>query len=156
LLAQHFLDELNAPAGTAKVFSAEAREYLGRHGWPGNVRELKNAVQRAFIMAETEVNFERSEQAPLALRERPLAATGSSLQFAIGTPLQTIEREVIVATLEHCRGRKRETAQLLGVSLKTLYNRLNEYQSKVPCDESHPEIDHYVERSPERATNVSV
>ena len=54
------------------------------------------------------------------------------LQFAVGTPLQDIEREVIVATLEHCRGRKRETAELLGVSLKTLYNRLNEYRSA--CD----------------------
>jgi DNA-binding NtrC family response regulator len=131
LLAQHFLDELNAPAGTTKVFSAAALEYLARHGWPGNVRELKNAVQRAFIMAETEVNFEPADHhTPIAMRDKPLAPAGSSLHFAIGTPLEAIEREVIVATLEHCRGRKRETAQLLGVSLKTLYNRLNEYSGK--------------------------
>ncbi len=135
LLAQHFLDELNAPTASAKTFSPAALEYLARHSWPGNVRELKNAVQRAFIMAESEVNFEpAAEQTPIAMRDKPLASAGSSLHFAIGTPLETIEREVIVATLEHCRGRKRETAQLLGVSLKTLYNRLNEYQSKLPYD----------------------
>jgi DNA-binding NtrC family response regulator len=129
LLAQHFLDELNAPTGSAKTFSAPAREFLARHPWPGNVRELKNAVQRAFIMADSEVNFERSDHTSPTLRDKPLASAGSSLNFAIGTPLDTIEREVIVATLEHCRGRKRETAQLLGVSLKTLYNRLNEYSA---------------------------
>ena len=134
LLAQHFLDELNAPTASAKVFSAAARDYLARHTWPGNVRELKNAVQRAFIMADTEVNFEPAEQTPIAMRDKAIAPAGSSLHFAIGTPLETIEREVIVATLEHCRGRKRETAQLLGVSLKTLYNRLNEYQAKLPYD----------------------
>jgi len=52
LLAQHFLDELNAAAGTSKVFTPLAREFLARHDWPGNVRELKNAVQRAFILAD--------------------------------------------------------------------------------------------------------
>ncbi len=147
LLAQHFLDELNAAAGSAKSFSESAREFLNRHGWPGNVRELKNAVQRAFIMAETEVNFDRSEQVPVALRDKAAVPTGGSLQFAIGTPLETIEREVIVATLEHCRGRKRETAQLLGVSLKTLYNRLNEYQSNIK-QEIRSELDQYTTPGP--------
>jgi len=131
LLAQHFLDELNAAAGTEKIFTAAARDYLAHHDWPGNVRELKNAVQRAFIMADTEVMFDaRANGTPNARKTPP--SSGPLLQFAVGTPLQDIEREVIVATLEHCHGRKRETAELLGVSLKTLYNRLNEYRGE--CD----------------------
>jgi DNA-binding NtrC family response regulator len=131
LLAQHFLDELNAAAGTQKRFTAAAREYLAQHDWPGNVRELKNAVQRAFIMADADVMFDARAHGTANARKAPLSS-GPLLQFAVGTPLQDIEREVIVATLEHCHGRKRETAELLGVSLKTLYNRLNEYRGE--CD----------------------
>jgi len=131
LLAQNFLQELNEAAGTAKTFTTAAREYLLRHGWPGNVRELKNAVQRAFILADTEVNFEAAPQSMPAPAAKTAMATGAMLQFAVGTPLQDIEREVIMATLEHCKGKKRETAELLGVSLKTLYNRLNEYRGSV-------------------------
>jgi DNA-binding NtrC family response regulator len=131
LLAQHFLDELNAAAGTQKGFTAAAREYLAQHDWPGNVRELKNAVQRAFIMADSEVMFDARAHGTANARKAPVNS-GPLLQFAVGTPLQDIEREVIVATLEHCHGRKRETAELLGVSLKTLYNRLNEYRGE--CD----------------------
>ena len=140
LLAQHFLDELNAAGGNAKVFTAAARDFLVHHAWPGNVRELKNAVQRAFIMADTEINFDTRAPA-LPRADKPLAGTAAGmLQFAVGTPLQDIEREVIVATLEHCRGRKRETAELLGVSLKTLYNRLNEYRSGCAPETSPPPL----------------
>jgi len=129
LLAQHFLNELNAAAGASKAFTTLAREFLARHDWPGNVRELKNAVQRAFILADTEVNFDLRGSAMPRAQKSPVN-TGTLLQFAVGTPLQDIEREVIAATLEHCRGRKRETAELLGVSLKTLYNRLNAYRGE--------------------------
>jgi DNA-binding NtrC family response regulator len=72
-------------------------------------------------MADDEVNFQHREI------PAPPQSTTAMLQFAVGTPLAEIERRVIVATLEQCRGHKRETAELLGVSLKTLYNRLNEY-----------------------------
>lgn len=131
LLAQHFLDELNAAARTEKTLTPAAREYLMQHDWPGNVRELKNAVQRAFIMADGEIVFDVRANGTANARKVPVSS-GPFLQFAVGTPLQDIEREVIVATLEHCHGRKRETAELLGVSLKTLYNRLNEYRGD--CD----------------------
>ena len=133
LLAQYFLDELNAVAGTSKSYTAAAREFLTQHAWPGNVRELKNAVQRAYIMAEAEVNFAQPTQA-LLRRDKPSLPNAAMLQFVVGTPLEDIEREVIVATLEHCHGRKRETAELLGVSLKTLYNRLNEYRGVAAND----------------------
>jgi two-component system response regulator AtoC len=133
VLAQHFLSELNHKAGTQKAFSAEGRDFLFKYSWPGNVRELKNAVQRAFIMADELVQFDMpASSAPAAPRAAPAAAvhSGNTLQFTVGMPLEQIERAVIIATLEHCRGRKRETADMLGVSLKTLYNRLNEYRGE--------------------------
>ena len=95
--------------------------------------DKKIGVQRAFILADTEVNFDSNGNGMPRAQPSPVNA-GGVLQIAVGTPLQDVEREVIVATLEHCRGRKRETAQLLGVSLKTLYNRLNEYRGN--CEPS--------------------
>ncbi|HQR52580.1 MAG TPA: sigma-54 dependent transcriptional regulator [Burkholderiales bacterium] len=127
LLAQHFLDELNAGAGTGKRFSHAARTYLRKHSWPGNVRELRNAVQRAFILADATLDFGSAVATQPAFARR-----GNALQFRIGTPLEDIEREVIFATLAHCQGRRKETAELLGVSVKTLYNRLSEYGAQRP------------------------
>lgn len=125
LLANHFLDELNLEAGTAKTLSDDAKVYLATYTWPGNVRELKNAVQRAFILADRELDFEAALTAQPAFGIR-----GDALQFRVGTSLDAIEREVIFATLAYCRGRKKQTAELLGVSVKTLYNRLNDYESR--------------------------
>ena len=122
LLARHFLAGLNADAGTAKAFSKTSLTLLRTHSWPGNVRELKNCVQRAFILADEEV--ELKELTPAA---RSTGTDGSCLRFAIGTSLAAIEKKTIFATLEHCAGNKRRAAEVLGVSLKTLYNRLAEY-----------------------------
>jgi DNA-binding NtrC family response regulator len=104
------------------VLSRASLALLASHPWPGNVRELKNCVQRAFILADEEV--ELKELTP-AVRSA-LAAHGC-LQFSIGTSLAAMERKTIFATLEHCSGNKRRAAEVLGVSLKTLYNRLSEY-----------------------------
>jgi DNA-binding NtrC family response regulator len=122
LLAEHFLSQLNDAEGTDKSFSRQATLTIRAHCWPGNVRELKNAVQRAFIMAEEvlELDF-----AGLASAE----PVGDCLRLPVGTPLAVIERQAIYATLDLCDGNKRRCAEMLGVSLKTLYNRLTEYQS---------------------------
>ena len=124
LLAKHFLDQLNEEAATAKELTEEALEKIRRHAWPGNVRELKNCLQRAFILADLLVDIEHLVTLP---REDNSARSGDCLRFAIGTSLTEMERETIFATLDHCRGNKRRTAEILGVSLKTLYNRLTEY-----------------------------
>ena len=122
LLAEHFLAELNDDEGSAKAFSRQSIATIRAHRWPGNVRELKNAVQRAFIMAddEVELDFAGLECA---------APSGNCLRIPIGTPLAEIERKAIYATLDLCEGNKRRCASMLGVSLKTLYNRLAEYQA---------------------------
>jgi DNA-binding NtrC family response regulator len=122
LLARHFLASLNDEAKTDKVFSTASLTLLRTHPWPGNVRELKNCVQRAFILGDTEV--ELKELAPAA---RSAVTSHGCLKFSIGTSLAAMERETIFATLEHCSGNKRRAAEVLGVSLKTLYNRLTEY-----------------------------
>jgi DNA-binding NtrC family response regulator len=122
LLAEHFLQHLNAAEGTGKRYSRQAVMTIRAHRWPGNVRELRNAVQRAFIMADDEIDM---DFAGLACVE----PVGACLKLPIGTPLAELERQMIYATLDHCDGNKRRCAQVLGISLKTLYNRLTEYQA---------------------------
>jgi len=130
LLAQHFLDALNQAEGTEKRFSPAALERLERHDWPGNVRELKNAIHRAYIMSEREIEpgtLPAELGAPVVS-----ASTGSGGDGApalkVGTSLSEAERHLILATLDHYGGDKKKTAEVLGISLKTLYNRLNVYK----------------------------
>ena len=134
LLARQFLAELNAQAGSHKLFSAGSLELLRTHSWPGNVRELKNCVQRAFILADEEVELKQ-----LVTPVRSLPSEHNCLRFAIGTSLAAMERKTIFATLEHCSGNKRRAAEVLGVSLKTLYNRLNEYAALSTSSDSGTE-----------------
>ena len=121
-LAEHFLAELNHAEGTEKRFADGVHERLETYAWPGNVRELRNVVQRAFIMAEEEVDPPLPVATPALRPSLPEAAVPS------GVPLEQIERQAILATLEMNGGDKRKTAATLGIALKTLYNRLKRYQ----------------------------
>jgi DNA-binding NtrC family response regulator len=134
LIAQHFLDRLNEREGTRKTFSRSSLKALSTGSWPGNVRELKNAVHRAFIMADHEV--ELVSTAAGSRRARPMR-TGDVIRVTVGTPLAEAQRELIFAALEHYKGDKRRAARALGVSVKTLYNRLETYRSgALPEDSS--------------------
>ena len=125
LLAQRFLSALNAEEGSHKRFSEASLQFLRTHTWPGNVRELRNAVQRAFILADDVLEIDTTGgKTPLAA----VANDENSIRVPIGTPLSDVERWLIVATLKRCGGNKTRAAAMLGVSLKTLYNRLNEYR----------------------------
>jgi DNA-binding NtrC family response regulator len=123
LLAEHFLSQLNERQGTSKRFTEDAMERLLSHSWPGNVRELKNVVHRAFIMADQEIT-------PRSLPREVGGDSGfqRSLHFQVGSSIEDVEKRLIMATLEAYGGNKRKTADILGVSLKTLYNRLNQYR----------------------------
>jgi DNA-binding NtrC family response regulator len=124
LLAEHFLEALNRESGQpAKDFTKAARDRLQAHPWPGNVRELRNVVQRAFILAPNDIDV---DSIPLGVVEEKL---GKSLTIRVGTPIEEAERRLILATLEHCAGDKKKTADVLKISLKTLYNRLNVYKA---------------------------
>ncbi|HEV8628996.1 MAG TPA: sigma-54 dependent transcriptional regulator [Thermoanaerobaculia bacterium] len=122
-LANYFLHNLNKREATQKRFSVETMERLRTHHWPGNVRELQNVVQRAFILGEQEIT---PDCLPAELGgEAPMA--GPHLHLKVGTSLEDAERRLILATLDQYEGDKKVTAEVLGISLKTLYNRLNQY-----------------------------
>jgi two-component system response regulator AtoC len=124
MLAEHFLEGMNAAEGTSKRLSAGARERIQTHGWPGNVRELKNELQRAFILSDRLIELD-----DLASGPEPSAAppSGAEQPSGVGGSLEDAERQLILATLERCGGDKKQAAQILGISLKTLYNRLHLY-----------------------------
>jgi len=124
LLSLHFLAELNQTEGAAKTFSPAVLERFASHRWPGNVRELKNIIHQAFILCDTVIGVdclpeELGGEAP---------GTTSGLGIEVGLSLDEADRRLILATLEQCTGDKRRAAQILGISLKTLYNRLKVYQ----------------------------
>jgi DNA-binding NtrC family response regulator len=122
LLALSTLDALNSESqGPPKAFAPAALARLRAHSWPGNVRELRNVVQRAYIMAADDIELGTLPLDSLAER------SGTSLVVRVGTPIEDVERTLIMATLEHCAGDKKKAAELLKISLKTLYNRLNVY-----------------------------
>jgi DNA-binding NtrC family response regulator len=123
LLAQYFLDTFNKEEGTHKRFSQDALNRLYDHPWPGNVRELKNCVHRAFIMADAVIGTLRPDEVPGSVVEEDSA----TLTVRVGTPLDDIERRVTMATLAQCGNVKRRAAEILGISVKTLYNRLEAY-----------------------------
>ena len=124
LLARHFLAELNRAEGTAKSFATDSLTRLYQYGWPGNVRELRNHVQRAYIMADDVIECAVPGAAQAATED------GATLSIRVGTPLEEVERRVTLATLAQCGHVKRKAADILGVSLKTLYNRLEVYSGR--------------------------
>lgn len=119
LLACHFLEELNRDNNTQKVFSDNALQQFAIHQWPGNVRELKHTVDRAYIMAEHDVvDAPESFDDDLHIEVEGLS---------VGRSIADVEKDLILATLKQYGGNKKAAADSLGVSLKTLYNRLKEY-----------------------------
>jgi two-component system response regulator AtoC len=127
LLAAHFLAEQNRECGTSKVFSRDALERLRGNSWPGNVRELRNVVQRAHILAGDEIT---ADVLPLSDPAPPASpGNGQVLQIRVGTSIERVEQRLILATLELTGGDKKKAAEILCISLKTLYNRLNVYDA---------------------------
>lgn len=124
-LAQHFLAYRNAQEQQSKQFSAQAQSLIANHCWPGNVRELKHAVERAYILADNLIEPEH-----LLLDEPHFDHNDDSVSDAIptGVRLDELEKAAILRTLAKNGGNKTDTAQQLGVSVKTLYNKLEKYQ----------------------------
>ena len=104
------------------------------HDWPGNVRELKNAVHRAYVLSDPptvprEV-VEAVLNAPHAAERAPADANAEAwpeVPVRVGERLDAVERKLLIATLKAVNGDRRAAAEMLGVSLKTVYNRLKEY-----------------------------
>lgn len=128
LLAQHFVEAFNISEKKQKKLSDQTLQKLGGYRWPGNVRELRNTLYRAYIMADHDIQIELPSSSPRG-NSRTTWLEGS-LQVPLGMSLADAQREVILAMLDHFSGDKRITAQTLGISLKTLYNRLEGYQAE--------------------------
>ena len=135
ILADCFLEELNADAGSNKDMTREGTRLLERHEWPGNVRELRNVVHRAFILADDVIGESEVEEAIRLGGE----FESSVPRIAAGITIGEAERQLIYSTLAHYEGNKRATAEALGISLKTLYNRLKQYEESAAGADS-PEV----------------
>ena len=120
-LARAFLERLNSEYGTHKRFDAGTLAIAKTHSWPGNVRELKNCVERSYVLCDEIV---RLDVHPIRHASTSGADPRECVQIPIGTTLAQAEHEVLLATLRHCGGNKRRTAEMLGVSVKTIYNKL--------------------------------
>ena len=124
LLAVVFLNELNEEYGAKLVWQDAQLNRLANYEWPGNVRELRHAVHRAFIMSDMQgsnVALPDSFQSPFS------KATKQTNSISAGQTIEDVEKQLITATLEKVDGNKTLAAEMLGISTKTLYNRLHAY-----------------------------
>ncbi|WP_321868646.1 sigma-54 interaction domain-containing protein [Burkholderia ubonensis] len=118
-IAQDLVDGLNARHHTRKRLSGQALRALRSYSWPGNVRELRNTIERAFILADEQIDIHPPRRAPARDEVHESAIT-----LPLGATLAHAQQRFIVASLMHFGGNKPLTAKALGISLKTLYNRL--------------------------------
>jgi DNA-binding NtrC family response regulator len=126
ILVHHFVDRLNERYGAEKEPSAAFLDYCSRQPWPGNVRELRHVVHRAYLMTENA----SGEILPEAGAASPIVVEKDRVGIHPGRAISDVERELIFKTLDHFDGDKKAAADALGISLKTLYNRLNEYNGR--------------------------
>ena len=130
ILAQHLVKQLAEKHGRAARFlSPAALEALQFHSWPGNVRELRNVIERAVIICSGE-QIERHHFAPYPIEQRERLRNEDTLSLPVGTPLEEVERQMIMRTLQKTKNNKTRAAELLGISLKTLHNKLNLYRER--------------------------
>jgi DNA-binding NtrC family response regulator len=127
LLVHLFIEKFNGETGKhVQGVSPAAMAILQGYAWPGNIRELRNTVERAMILVDGEVIGE--EQLPPDMHSsRPEAAT---LRVPLGMPIDKVEKDYIIASLQRNGGNKARTAEILGISEKTLYNKLNRYAAE--------------------------
>ncbi|MCA1826802.1 MAG: sigma-54-dependent transcriptional regulator [Myxococcales bacterium] len=138
VLVQHFIDRFSRDAGKKlNGVSASAIKLLCDYGWPGNIRELRNTLERAVILCGT--GMIEPEHLPSELAGG--GGESAYLKLPYGLPLREIEKEYILATLHRLQSNKARTAQALGISEKTLYNKLYRYSGKGPRKDEEDEAD---------------
>lgn len=125
-LAQKFLEELNRQERGSKTFSPGSIARLQQYNWPGNIRELRNTITRAYILSDGDV-IDIPPMRPF-FRDTVPIRQADALRIPIGTSLAAAERSIILATLEHYSGDRKRSAMALGISPKTLYNRLAQFK----------------------------
>ena len=135
LLVHHFIEKYNGETGKhVRGVSPGALGILEGYAWPGNIRELRNTVERAMILADGDV-IGAEHLPPDMLPSRPEVAT---LRVPLGLPIDRVEKEYILASLEKNGGNKARTAEGLGISEKTLYNKLNRWAAEARPSAGEP------------------
>jgi DNA-binding NtrC family response regulator len=132
LLVDHFVREFAKANGksTAGV-TPDALQALAAYHWPGNVRELRNAVERAVILCSRPLIGPEELPASVTHPSQPVAAAASpygEVIIPVGTTVEQAERDLIMKTLEATGQNKTRAAEILGISLKTLHNKLKKYR----------------------------
>jgi DNA-binding NtrC family response regulator len=139
VLAEFFVKKYAAANGMAeKPISAEAKRRLAAHRWPGNVRELENAMHRAVLLSTgpeiEEMAIRLPDGQPLAAADPGSRAAQAAANAAdavnrafVGQTVAAMEQALIIDTLEHCLGNRTHAANILGISIRTLRNKLKEY-----------------------------
>jgi two-component system response regulator FlrC len=137
-LADHFIRKYSAANGVPeRALSAIARQRLLSHRWPGNVRELENAMHRAVLLSTgpeiEEFAIRLPDGQPMSAapdaqtaRTASMAAEATSRGF-VGQTVAVVEQQLIIETLSHCLGNRTHAANILGISIRTLRNKLKEY-----------------------------
>ena len=128
LIAEHFLAQIGEREGSAKRFQPAVLDKFSSYRWPGNVRELRNVVYRAYVMSPGSTIVE--DCLPQPYDSAAVSAGSLQLNVRVGMTLADVDRRLTLATLEHLGRHKEKTAATLGISLKTLYNRLKEYSAE--------------------------
>jgi DNA-binding NtrC family response regulator len=141
-IAESMIHTFNQRHGTRVTdLMSPVLERLQDHSWPGNVRELRNVIERAVIMAHEgsiriqHLRLDRSQNSPLLAPRQ----SGDSLALEPGLPLSKVEEAYIQLTLKHLKYNRRETASVLGISLRTLQSRLGEMRERVKEEELEQE-----------------
>lgn len=143
-LAEHFLRKYNLEnERKIKGISSKAMEALLAYEWPGNVRELENCIERAVVMAEAD--WIRVADLPLALQTReaeeeplPREGGGPVISLELGHTMREVERAYILSTLKNMGGNRTRTAEVLGISVRGLRDKLKEYDSTPGKDRDLP------------------
>jgi two-component system, NtrC family, response regulator HydG len=126
LLVNYFLADLNNQYDSNIGINDADLQRLCEYDWPGNVRELRHCLHRAYIMSDQEHHLLRIPERIASPFSKKEGAANKGIAF--GKTVEDVERELILTTLEHLDGDKKAAADTLGLSLKTLYNRLNSYE----------------------------
>jgi DNA-binding NtrC family response regulator len=131
LLVEHMLRDINAKHGKhVRGIGAEVLDIFLSHTWPGNVRELRNVLERAAIMCDRELIGRAHLPGEFGKAAMKSSGDLASMRFPVGTTVGAAERELILQTLQATGNNKTRAAELLGISLKTLHNKLKEYGSE--------------------------
>ena len=128
LLAEYILRDINVKhSKSVKGVGAEVMDIFMSHTWPGNIRELRNVLERSAIMCERDLITRACLPSEFGKSQAKSPSDLGAMKFPIGTTVDAMERELILQTLAATGNNKTRAAELLGISLKTLHNKLKEY-----------------------------